>query len=283
MTPRKFVAVYISVLFLTCFSFATDQSALELQMRQLLQNHILGLAMPYIAPDLKFDADGNLVGTSALGPWTMNSSIQVDNVAVKDASFEIDGERVILIVPNSKATVTVPTLTGRKVHLSLAIKPPVDEHAIRVALGNIFSGQNVDERFNSYWKPAVDMDAPCKAIVKEHPDGVVGTLVGNPVYACVKSNVVSKPKGASTPAPGAGSKKPMVGTAKLRIVVDDVGTPAIIMAKTASKGDYGQAALQAIAQWKYNPAMKDGKPVPYMLDIELGNAAPNQDQDKDND
>jgi hypothetical protein len=30
------------------------------------------------------------------------------------------------------------------------------------------------------------------------------------------------------------------------------------------------AALIAISQWKYSPAMKDGKPVPYLLDVDLG-------------
>lgn len=282
MTPKPTV-ICLLALFLsaTLYTAAADQSALESQMRQLLQNHILGLRSPYTAADLKFDAQGKLVGASELGPWTMDSSIQISEVSLKDSSFELDGERVILVLPKDKDTAT-PMLSGRKVHVSLALPPNADENTIRGALGDIFSGQDVNQRFESYWKAASDMQKPCKAIAKEHPDGVVGTLASaNPVYGCVKSSVVTPPKAISKPAPGAGAKNPPQGAASLRIVLDENGSPAIIKARTSSKADYGIAALIAVSQWKYSPAMKDGKAVPFMLDVDLGNAYADKESDKD--
>jgi hypothetical protein len=38
--------------------------------------------------------------------------------------------------------------------------------------------------------------------------------------------------------------------------------------------------LEAVSTWKYKPALKDGKPVPYMLDVELGTEF-KADEDKD--
>jgi hypothetical protein len=254
------------------FAPAADQPALESQMRQLLKNNILALRMPYTAGDLKFDAQGKLIGTSNIGPWTIYSSVQISDVSVKDSSFELDGERVILVPSKGKGSV-LPMLTGRKVHISLGLTAPADEAKIRAAVSNIFSEDSVEGHFSAYWKPAADMEKPCKAILKEHPDGVVGTLESeNPVYGCVKSSVVKPPKATFKPAPGAGAKNPPEGVASLRIVIDEHGYPVIIAPKTSSTPDYGIAALVAVSQWTYSPAMKDGKPVPFMMDIDVGNA-----------
>src|ERR1700674_713887 len=273
MTPKR-IGICCLALFLlaSLHAPAANQSALESQMRQLLKNNILALRVPYTAGVLKFDAQGKLIGSSNIGPWTIYSSVQISDVSVKDSAFELEGERVILVLSKGKGSV-VPTLTGRKVHISLELTAPADEAKIRAAVSDTFSEDSVERRFGAYWKPPADMEKPCKAILKEHPDGVVGTLESeNPVYGCVKSSVVRPPKATFKPAPGAGAKDPLEGVASMRIVVDEHGYPVIIKANTSSKPDYGLAALVAVSQWMYSPAMKDGKPVPFMLDIELGNA-----------
>jgi hypothetical protein len=275
-----------------CFALpvlAVDSSPIEAQMRQLLQNKIIAFLVPYTADDLKFDVNSQLVGAADIGPWTLYGSIQISDVSLKDNIFQIDGERVALILPHGKTTL-MPILAGRKIHVAIALTPPVDDNAVRGALGGVFSSSSVDEHFASYWKPSLDgvmdMDKPCKAVLKANPDGTVGVLASTaPVYACVKGSVVSKPKGVSTPEPGAGTKKPPQGSASLRLIVDEHGYPAIIHAMASSNGNYGMAALAAVSQWKYAPAMKDGKPVPYMLDVDLGKSAaavaPDSDKDQD--
>ena len=265
---------------LTMVSFA-DQAALEAQFKQLLENHILSMKGPYAATDLKFDASGKLVGTSEIGPFPLFGSIQVSKFALQDSSIEIDGQRVVLVLGAGKVTDYSPILGKQTVHISIAITPPIkDDDQIRAALGEVFSSESSKERFANYWKPAVDLTDPCKTIKKDHPDGVVGTLAyTNPVYGCVKSSVVTAPKGITTPPPMTG-KKPMDGSAKVRIVIDENGFPAIIKAMTSSTPTYGAAALEAVSTWKYKPALKDGKPVPYMLDVELGTEF-KADEDKD--
>ena len=273
MTPNR-IGICCLALFLlaSLYALPANQSALESQMRQLLKNNILALRMPYTAGDLRFDAQGRLIGTSHIGPWTIYSSVQISDVSVKDSSFELDGERVILVPSKGKGSV-FPMRTGRKVHISLGLTAPADEAKIRAAVSDIFSDDSVERRFDAYWKPAADIEQPCKAILKEHPDGVVGILESrNAVYGCVKSSVVRPPKATFKAATGAGEKNPLKGVASMRIVVDENGYPVIIKVKTSSKPDYGIAALVAVSQWMYSPAMKDGKPVPFMMDIDVGNA-----------
>jgi len=282
--------LFLATLFLGAASAApaVDSSPVETQLRPLLQNKIIGLLVPYTADDLKYDAGSQLVGTSDIGPWTLFGSIQISDVSVKDNTFQLDGERVILVLPHGKTTL-MPMLSGRKIHVTIALTPPVDANSVRGALGDIFSSASVDEHFASYWKPTVEnlmeLDKPCKTVLKANADGVVGTLASaSSVYGCAKGNVVTKPKGITTPAPGAGSKKPMDGSANLRLIIDEQGYPAIIYARNSSNSNYGVAAIEAVAQWRYTPAMKDGKPVSYMLDVELGKAVtatPEGDTDKD--
>jgi TonB-like protein len=294
MFAMKTIAILFACVFVFAFTVLaqdqspTNQQALREETGQALQGKILALAIPYTADTLQFDAQGKLVGTSLAGAWTMYSALQVAKVSVRDSSVEMDAERVLLISPSNKGVTTSPTLSGRKLHISLALTPPADETKIRTAVERVFSGENLQQRFESYWKPAVDMEKSCKAILKEHPDGVVGTLASNPVYGCVKTKVVAKPKGISTPAPGtekkAGNdrekKDPPEGLASMRVVIDESGSPTIIKAQSISNGDYGLAALNAVSHWKYSPAVKDGKPVPYMMDIKLGNAT-SADNDRD--
>ncbi len=275
---RQIIALFLPLI-LSLSAFA-DQAALEAQFKQLLENHILSMKGPYTAADLKFDASGKLVGNSEVGPFTLFGSIQVTKFALQDASIEIDGQRVILVVGSGNVTDYSPLLTKQTVHLSIALTPPIkDDNDIRGALGEVFSSDDLKERFANYWKPGVDLTQPCKTIKKDHPDGVVGTLAyTNPVYGCVKGSVVTPPKGISTPPPMAG-KKTLDGSAKLRLVVDENGYAAIIKANTSSTPAFGMAALEAISAWKYKPAMKDGKPVPYLLDVELGTEQPALDKE----
>lgn len=288
MTLKNTFAIATAFLLLIAVdALAVDQSAVETQLRQLLQNKIIALRVPYVAADLKYDVSGQLIGTSEIGPWTLYNSIQISDLSLKDTSFQLDGERIILVLPNGKTTVT-PMLTGRKVHLTLALTPPIDQNSVLGALGNVFTGSSVDEHFASYWKPSVDqvmsMEKPCKTVLKANSDGIVGTLASSvPVYACVKGNVVSKPKGISTPAPGSDTKKPLDGSASLRIVIDENGYPAIIYPKSSSNVNYGIAAIMAVSQWKYSPAIKDGRPVAYMLDVDLGKSAAAMAADSDKD
>ena len=94
ISKRFFTRCSIVLVMLTVRVFAVDPAPVETQMRTLLKDKIIGLAIPYTAADLKFDANGRLTGTSDYGPWTIFGSIQINDIAIKDSSFEIDGERI---------------------------------------------------------------------------------------------------------------------------------------------------------------------------------------------
>jgi hypothetical protein len=266
-----FAIIFTAALWLSSVSVAQTNSALQDEMRSMLVNKVIILGAPLVGPDLKFEVSGKPVGDPQLGVWTIDSAIQTTALSLTDSSLEMDATRVI-ITPGKDGGDILPLLSDRKVHISLAIKPPIkDKGQIMESLGLVFSTKDLKDKMNAFWKPAAPFDKNCKAILKEHADGVVGTLNGtDPVYACLKSNVVTPPKKTTAPGPVGPDKKAIAGNAILAVVIDQNGTPAVLNVFKANDQAYTLAALNAMSQWKFKPATKDGKPVAYLSYIELG-------------
>jgi TonB family protein len=59
------------------------------------------------------------------------------------------------------------------------------------------------------------------------------------------------------------------GTVVLSLVVDEQGRPQNLKIVRALGFGLDQKAIEAVEKWKFNPGMKDGKPVPVMATIEV--------------
>lgn len=55
------------------------------------------------------------------------------------------------------------------------------------------------------------------------------------------------------------------GRAVIAFIVDKDGTVKQAQVERASAVEYGEAALEAVKQWKFKPAMKNGVPVPVRM------------------
>jgi hypothetical protein len=269
---KKYSLFAIILAVVVCFSLASSaqtNNALQDDLRNMVVNKVISLGAPLAGTDLKFDESGKPVGNPEVGVFTLDSALQTTALNLTDHSLELDAARVILIPKDGDV---MPLLSDRKVHVSLAIKPPIkDKNQVLEALSLVFSTKDMKEKMNATWKQAGNFDKNCKAVLKDHPDGVVGTLNGtDPVYSCLKSNVVSPPKKTTSPVPVGPDKKAMAGNAILAVVVDQNGSPAVMNIFKANDQAFTMAALNAMSQWKFKPAMKDGKPVPYLSYIELG-------------
>jgi TonB family protein len=59
------------------------------------------------------------------------------------------------------------------------------------------------------------------------------------------------------------------GTVVLQLVVDARGFPQNIKVLRSLGLGLDEKAIEAVAQWRFNPGRKDGKPVPVMATIEV--------------
>ncbi|MFI5116102.1 MAG: energy transducer TonB [Terriglobales bacterium] len=83
---------------------------------------------------------------------------------------------------------------------------------------------------------------------------------------------VSPPKRTSGPEPQYSEearKAHYEGTVVLWLVVDAEGSPQRINVKRAAGMGLDEEAVKAVERWRFEPAEKDGKPVPVMINIEV--------------
>ena len=59
------------------------------------------------------------------------------------------------------------------------------------------------------------------------------------------------------------------GTVVLSLVVDDLGHPQNIKVLRSLGLGLDEKAVEAVEQWRFKPGIKDGKPVPVMVTIEV--------------
>ena len=97
---------------------------------------------------------------------------------------------------------------------------------------------------------------------------VLGTLVGTVTAQQVyhPGNGVSLPVVVKEVQPAAGDTAALV---MLDCVVRENGTVSDIDVKVSPDPKLNQAAIDALSQWRFKPGMKQGKPVPVGIRVEL--------------
>jgi len=71
------------------------------------------------------------------------------------------------------------------------------------------------------------------------------------------------------PGPPEREQKPFKGTVVVRVIIDDQGKVREATVVKSLKPYIDKLALDAIKQWRFKPATKDGKPVTVMANIEV--------------
>ena len=59
------------------------------------------------------------------------------------------------------------------------------------------------------------------------------------------------------------------GMVKLKLVVSVDGDPLNIAVAQTLSPDFDESAIEAVQQWKFKPATKDGRPVPVLIAVEV--------------
>jgi TonB family protein len=71
------------------------------------------------------------------------------------------------------------------------------------------------------------------------------------------------------PAEARANKDTGNGTCILHLVVDETGTPVSINIAKSLRRDYDISALEAVRQWRWQPYLLNGKPVPIDIDVAI--------------
>jgi TonB family protein len=216
---------------------------------------------------LHFASNGQLKGSPSPLPWTTGGLLRVNKVSLKAKLIEIEGSRALVAwrLNANPALMTVVTQRRVKLDVDLDSQPADASQAIKF-LAPIFESGSVDQRVAGAWTPDPSADVP-------NGPRVLGVLEGGrDVYRGHRGDV-EPPRPLYTPEPSytdSARKDRLQGTTSLKVIVNERGQPEIIEIAKGLGDGMDLQALDAVSQWRFQPATMNKKAVPVEITIQIG-------------
>jgi protein TonB len=214
---------------------------------------------------LEINADGTVAGNHKPGYWAMDGACQVKSVAFQKERVAVQCTKLWAnIMDDGKlhyfpATIALKGRGGYPDKVELVFKTEGGSVAQLI--------QAVEKVFYSDQEsvmPAVP--APIAAYI--HKRAVVPDI--DPVTGQGFKGTPPKPR--STPGPALSKEADIVGQAgeeKFVILVDEQGKPSVEGFTHLLQYGLEEATIEAVRNWKYEPAMLDGKAVPLRIETQI--------------
>ena len=283
MKAREAASLLVFGLFavLFCAPFAAAGTALDLESDY--SNKVLTLRHFYKGDHLSFASDGKLIGLDETGPWTLYSQLLVRSIELRGQSIEIHGRRLSLVFDKKdKPSRDVIELIDesetnsddRKKREEPFLNRTVE---IEIALG---LGETQDSEIKSamdavFVKPSESMAELVPDCWREYFEKTEGRAitVRNATLAPfrVQPGVVNPPRPVSTPDPEFSEdarRAKYQGTVLLSLIVDASGQVLDVRITRPVGMGLDEKAVDAVRKWKFEPAKKNGEPVPVQLAVE---------------
>ena len=256
---------------------AEDQKNVEVELRHIYEHKLLSLRNPYFGKALNFDSSGLPTQQLVAGPWSTCGLLQVEKLRITQDGVQIDGRRAILALRQESGTGQEGTAVKLQVEpilthevVRIRVKPlalSIDQ--INDSLSHVFQGGRLVDRVAAYWKPTTK---DLKTFRLRTPNGSIGELEGSRQVYLINPGVVEPPKAIYDPDPEyteQARNKRLEGTTVLSIVVNEQGFPEILEITRGLGEGLDIQALAAVANWRFKPAEKDGKPIAVQVTVEV--------------
>jgi TonB family protein len=240
-----------------------DRVALEAKLQKVLQGKVAVLRTFYTSDELNFDSQGNLKGLSRIGPWTFYGRVEIDSVQLTDNSLIIKAKRNVVKWEESASEFTNYTL-NHAAHITIDLAPGYDEATLAATIDKVFLSrqQRLSDIVPDYWKELLTTERNRRAKQDQEK-------------AQIMKDVEAVGQGISQPRLQSSSQGIQISratftdltanTLALSFIVDEKGDVRNVqIEKPVGLGKDDEIAT-IIKKWKFNPAMKDGKPVPVVM------------------
>ena len=259
------------LLFSALLAAVDDRSAFESKLRSSLQNTTIMFLTPYQGSDLHFGADGAPKFNVTPASWLMNSLFSVHEVKLDGNEPQLEGERAMMLYEPKEHTL-VPVSLGRKLKVTIDLDPSQPaEPQVSFAIHKLFYTSGLKDLLSNYWKPAMPEGVDVSVWSKGHAGEVAGTLRSRNVYF-VKAGVVKPPKPVKLRDPKydeEARRAKVTGTTLLFAIINEQGDPEVLGFQRPLGNVLDVKALEAVAGWKFKPALRQGQPVPVEINVEV--------------
>lgn len=277
---RRSAIVALLALTLLPLRSAWADHRLEGQVKFDYLEKVLTLRHFYSGERLRFHSDGTLQGDAPVGPWTLDGQIEVVDIHLRGSRLVIKGRRIYRVFdaqhkPQDELT-TIKNDHGKpqkdlekalqrlkvEIEIELPSEKP-DEKDISSAIHAAFltDSESMMDIVPSYWHAYF-----AKQEGKPAPE-----LKGS-VYFLKPGGGMSPLHPISAPDPEYSPEARQLkyqGTVVISLIVDPSGTTRDLQVQGPLGLGLDELAVAAISTWKFEPAQKDGKPVPVAIAVEV--------------
>jgi len=285
---------------------AQAASELEQHLRDQYNGKTFLLRNFYGGDSLRYDASGQLSKAATPGDWTVDGVIQVNDVKVSSHHLTVRAKRVHLgwvgdvgFSPLEDAKDKKGNSEGtRGLHIEVEFGPgDATAEQAEAVLGQIFltSKDELTALVPDYWKPCL------LAASTSHGTGVYSGCRFSPDFLATPGVVpgpdhtsqsgqgdvmaelsnhpaprigrgMAPPQRVSTPDPpfsDEARRAKYQGTAMLSLLVDKTGQVRNVRIVRPLGMGLDQKAVEAVSEWRFHPATKDGEPIDMPVNVEV--------------
>jgi TonB family protein len=236
-----------------------------------LQGRALFLRGLYLSNDLVYNVAGGMDGSAQSGDWTLAAVNVQRAVRIGADTIELDGVRAgIRYNPDAHEFQRRPRNDVRvKMLVRLAPNSETDARQLRKAFAAMFAvgiDPALQRAMPAYWRHYFDPGLPWPA------DALTGVMIYTMTGSPDQPKDVTPPVATTRVEPEFGeaaARDRVRGVLQMRLVVDADGVPRrIAVAQPVGYGLEAKAA-EALAKWRFTPAMRAGKPVAATILVNL--------------
>lgn len=282
---RRTIACLLSPLVLCIFVISLPAWAgdnLEEQMRTEYQNKVLTQRHFYGGDHLVYRFDGSLIDEAKVGPWTVDGQISVLDVEVREQALHIHGRRVFLVF-DSKAKPYRDVLDllkesddpnrdeeekfyrSQEVEIDIGLpsnSPDLSEATTAMNAVFLAPGESMAAIVPSFWRDYLEQQESLPRSVPHTAEPLQDLASGG----------VTAPNATYMPEPGFSEwalRAKVQGTITMSVVADTSGAVSDVQIVQPLGLGLDEKAVDSVSAWKFDPAKKNGTPVPVELMVEV--------------
>jgi len=246
---------------------ADEAKGLQKHLQDRFSKKVWMIRNFYGGNHLTFDSNGTLIhGDKTIGYkgcWCA-TQLQVNKVEIKKDMLILRGPRIVGIYDGKKKEFSKLSRAGEGENVEIDIEldaVPQDDQVITGILEKVFITRTdeLDNLIPDAWR-ADDFDPAANEVARVKKDSASEKLT------------VSAPKPIHTPDPEypeEARREKISGDVLLSIVIDKQGRVVRIRVDQCAGRGLDERAVQAVSQWTFEPAMRNGEPVTVQVEVDV--------------
>jgi protein TonB len=231
----------------------------------------------YQDPLLRYDASGALLNQAQPGSWT-TSFLDLQSIELKDGRLELHGFRAVQLFDDHKHRFQLHRVPD-KILLTIDAGATPDEASLRKALAQVLvmPSEPIAPLLSDSWQwvfAHMDKDGVLPPLPKKTASAQKEACPAAPSLEdpCYVRDEVKPPKPIHTPDPAFndfGRALRIRGQSVLQVVLDETGRPQKLRIVKPLGCGLDEAALERVSSWTFQPATRNGQPVPVKITVEI--------------